>query len=301
MIPSLVTHVRQGLQTQLDTLLGSKDSSYIINALLKDYDEATVKSFLNRYVVSYDGDGKAEEHDREPIRVISAFPETEASDPTLIFIAPGEGKQSVTSIGGNEGGSIQRSKERLTETVALHVTPLGTSLTTTKPIGNNFNIPDLALDPSFYTIKDNIVTFNISEKTANALNLKEGTELKVVYDTPEGKKFGSVERGYTAREEVQIHIMSNNQNTILLLDGLIKVALIMMTNNVTQAEGQIYNNPLVSYQPLMPVDENSIPSLPHIKFIRELDISYDVSYSFAFGNLQELSRILWNEDLIEHN
>lgn len=298
MIPSTVTHVQQGLQKQLDLMLASKDSSYIINALLKDYDKDVVKGFIKRYAIEYDGDGAVTEHDRVPIKVVSAFPERETQNDTLIFIAPGEGRQSNNSIGSFEGGSIQKSGERITEEVELHVVGEKITMVTSQLIGNNFNIPDLAMDTSFYKIDNQTVTLNISLGTLRNLNLEDGSKLTVVYDTKMGKEFGSVERGYTAREEVQIHIMSANQNTILILDGLVKVALIMMTTDAKYAEGQIFNNPLISYQPLMPVDSNSIPSLPHIKFIRELDISYEVSYSFAYRNFQELKHVFYDSDLL---
>lgn len=294
MIPSVVTHVREKISSHLEDLL---DNSYIINVLLKEYESDVSKSFIDTYVnqYTYDSSGNPKRvKDGEDILVTTNYPEDMATQKSpLILVGLGEGRETTTSLGLSEGDYTYTSTGYFRESIPAKLTEEGVVLTTSNAIGGSVEINTMSIDDKYVSFNDNIVTIDISKESLNNLGISEGTPIDVSYEVLENSNYGS-SQGFFSEETVQVVVISNNLDTIRILDSLLKVITILMKQE--DNEKTTYQLGTIAYSAVSPVD-SSVPVTPNILFGRQIDITYTVSYWLDKRSKQYISKLLYSSDM----
>lgn len=285
-MPSTVSH----LQVELDKMLSRIfDSPKLVAELLKEEQQEIVGPFIKTYVNVYKDNKRVK--DGKEIRVMTNFPQTLEANTTLVFVGAGSGKMTNSAIGQVEGEFNFNSNGIITERVKPKIEGGRLTFTLRNDIGELQNVEEFQYDAKNVRVEGNTFTISLSEHTVKVLGLNENQMFTIRYERSKGKTFGTA-KGFTANEVVQVVPISNNLDTIRLLDLLIKSALIMLRG--TKEETSIYQMKDIEYSAISP--QESIPNVENMMFGRQLDISYEVSYGVDSVVSKFLENIDFHED-----
>lgn len=276
-MPSSVAHVRRSLIKTLGILL---DSQSIMSELLKEYEPEIAKDFIKTYVNLYDENNKRIK-DGKQIKVTTTLPQETVDLDATFFVDMGAGTEQKQMIGnlinsydtdGDGTAIVERLKPELNieeGTVKLHTKQLIGELIDLE----EFDVPRDAIE---VTGKDIILTLG----SVNIFNFGLANDpdfLVTIKYMPKTAKdtFGTV-RGYNVNEDVRVVMMSNNLNTLRVMDTLMKASLILMRN--FDKEQETYTLGTATYSENSPIDEGTLPNLPNPIYGRQVDINYTVTY-----------------------
>lgn len=267
-MPSTVNHVQSELSRVLKRVL---DSPKLMAELLKEENPETAAAFINTYTNVYKGDKKIK--DGKEIPVMTNYPQSLEANKTMIFVGNGKGHEENTSIGQHEGDINFNSDGITTERIQVKIVDGKATFSTKSNIGELLNIVELGISANHTTIKDNTITLELFPRELRELGISEDQLYTIKYERSLGDKFG-IASGFTAYESVNVVIISENLDTLRLLDLVVKAVVIILRSS--KEEQSIYQMDTISYSPVVPTDD--IPNVESAIFTREVEINYRVSY-----------------------
>jgi hypothetical protein len=288
MIQALAYNVKNTLQQNLEYILSQ---TYIIRELLEDLPQKVVDDFINKYAVSVDKKPVV------PISVNFGYPQDLQSTTALVSVTSGNGQEETNSIGFVEGtyeGKGYITKERIEINGFEIKEGLEYAVATTKKeILRVDTISEIASD--YITYEGNKVYIQVSNVFEHG-TFTIGDSFTCMYYQKVNEKVGA-SIGYVAREEVLISVVSNNMDTIVCLDMLVKVCIITMRESLR--DKMMTDLPKISHTPIAPIDPELIPGTPNIIYNRDYSLVYTVTNTIDKNNTKFLKGIIIQKPQLE--
>lgn len=276
MIPSVETYLQKEIKRHLDVILSE---CYIIDEVLKDFDEDVVKTFIKTYC--YESNAKNE------IDVRLSNPDVKRPFLATYIIQLGEGAEVKSSLGGVEGTFVGKEIGYKNEqtTVQYDATTDRNFIETTEEINNFISSTTISFsDKDNVTIEGNRLYFR-----AYFNEFLVGKDINVQYqakhsdsgDTPHG-----YQKGFTANDTLTITSASTNADTVRCLDAILKVILIMLRQ--LPEEQNMYNLQKLRYSALAPVVSDGETQV----LGRSTTVSYTTTYSIDYNVIDKINKII---------
>ena len=290
MFPTTVTYVKGAIEERMSLLL---NNTYIIRDLLKGLPSEILEDFIRVYGSAYDGDGKRTKDGRK-IPVSLSYPQTPQDINCAIYVGLGESEETNPDIGNMTSIYEARQGDLISEDVlVVHTGGRTVTLTTSKSITRDVypSIPSLAIGEEHISWEDNVITLTLPPVLIDRLVDKHVT---VTYTSTTNNKVAGVIKGFSMTEDVQIVIISNNMDTIICLDLLIRACLILMRSSPEETYN--YMIPKISAGAIGPIDEDLIPESPNILYAREIHLNYEVTYGWDEDNIHQINKLYLHEE-----
>lgn len=288
MIQALAYNVKNTLQQNLEYILSQ---TYIIKELLEDLPQKVVDDFINKYAVNVDKKPVV------PIPVNFGYPQDLQSTTAIVSVTSGNGQEETNSIGFVEGtyeGKGYITKERIEISGFEIKDGLEYAVATTKKeILKVDTISEIASE--YITHEGNKVYIQVSNVFEHG-TFTVGDSFTCMYYQKVNEKVGA-SIGYVAREEVLISVVSNNMDTLVCLDMLVKVCIITMRESLR--DKMMTDLPKISHTPIAPIDPELIPGTPNIMYNRDYSLVYTVTNTIDKNNTKFLKDIIIQKPKLE--
>lgn len=272
MLPSIDTYLREEIKSKLKIILTNR---YIIEEILKGIQPEVAENFIKKY---------AGESGKE-IPVIYTMPQDKQTQQGAIYIGLREGAESSPSLGNLEGVYSYIEDERLKEESIVQADENNKNLfiEVSKPIGD-FNVENITFSRSDnVTVEGNKIYFTYDPELV-------GLEVVVDYVSSKGDEVG-LKKGFTAKEQYSILVVSTNMDVVRCLDLVVKAILILMRASKEEHTNFLLQNVQFGQIEEVVVSGEQEGKNPEILYGRESIVTYTSSYSLDSPIVDFLKKI----------
>ncbi|ASN67834.1 hypothetical protein UDOIXSUF_CDS0198 [Staphylococcus phage PG-2021_1] len=276
-ISSVDSYLLKEIKPRLRTVL---DNCYIINEVLKDFDEQARNNFIESFC------GKNAQHE---ITIGYNFPEFKTNHEAHYLIQLGQGQEVGTALGGVQGSYFENSNNTYVENSVAQREGDKLVFTVSNPIHSVINVDDVvfAKDDDM-KVKDNKIYFNY-----NFNEDYEGYNAIITYVEKTDDTKGIV-KGMNVEESITVVGLSYNVDVARCMDAVLRMILISMRDSIE--EQQTFQLQKLSFGDLAPIIDNGSDYI----FGRPTIISYTSSSDLDYTITQEINKITFKERAVSN-
>lgn len=269
---SVDSYLLKEIKPRLRTVL---DNCYIIDEVLKDFDEQSRENFKEAFC------GKNATHE---ITVGFNFPQFKTNHEAHYLIQLGQSNESETSLGGILGSYSKNTGDTFSELSVAKKEGNKLVFTTQKDIGKLINVEDIVFSNSDeLKVEGNKIYFNYDFNEDY-----ENYHARITYVEKLNDTKGLV-KGITVDEQVTIVGLSQNVDVARCLDAVLKMILISMRDSIQ--EQQTYQLQNLSFGDLSPIIEDGSEYI----FGRPVVIQYKTTMDLDYTITQDINKITFRE------
>lgn len=271
-ITSIDSYLLKEIEPRLRTVL---KNCYIINKVLKDYNQSTIDNFKESFC-----------GENAPYEVTVGFktPLFKNNTKAHYLIQLGQGRESNTSFSNIQADYLESSGNTYEEPSTVYKENDRLKLKVSKPIHEVLVVEHISFaDYDELSWDDNVISF----KYEGNENL-ENYQAIVKYVEKTGDTKGLV-KGFTVNEQVTIVGLSDNVDTARCLDAVLKMILISMRDNLYEQQSlQLQRLEFGDLSPIITDTDFYIWGRPTI-------ISYNTSIDMDYTITQDINKLTFKE------
>lgn len=276
MIPSVETYLQKEVKSLLRVILSE---CYIIDEVLKDFDNKVVETFKDTYC--------SELNAKHEIDVRLSNPDVRRPFLATYIIQLGEGSETRASLGGVEGTFVGKEIGYRDEQVEVKYdsTTDQNFVELSEEIGIFISSPHIAFSQSdnLKFVRNRMYFKGYGNE--HLIGMTVGIQYQAKHPDGNTEPHG-YQKGFTASDTIMITSASTNMDTLRCLDAILKVILIMLRQS--DSEQNVYNLQKIRYSALAPVlTDGEIQVMG-----RTTTISYTTSYSVDYNVVNHIKEIV---------
>lgn len=271
-ITSIDSYLLEEIEPRLKTVL---KNCYIIDEVLKDYNQSTIDNFK---------EGFCGENANHEVTVGFKTPEFKNNTKAHYLIQLGQAEESNTSFSNIQADYLEASGNTLSEFSTAYKEEDRLKLKVSKPIHEVINVEHISF-AKFDDLKweDNVISFRYEGNES-----LENYQAVVNYVEKTGDTKGLV-KGFTVNEEVTVVGLSDNVDTARCLDAILKMILISMRDNLYEQQSlQLQRLKFGDLSPIITDTDFYIWGRPTI-------ITYQTSIDMDYTITQEINKLTFKE------
>lgn len=271
-ITSVDSYLLEEIEPRLKTVL---KNCYIIDEVLKDYNQSTIDNFK---------EGFCGENANHEVTVGFKTPEFKNNTKAHYLIQLGQAEESNTSFSNIQADYLEASGNTLSEFSTAYKEEDRLKLKVSKPIHEVINVEHISF-AKFDDLKweDNVISFRYEGNES-----LENYQAVVNYVEKTGDTKGLV-KGFTVNEEVTVVGLSDNVDTARCLDAILKMILISMRDNLYEQQSlQLQRLKFGDLSPIITDTNFYIWGRPTI-------ITYQTSIDMDYTITQEINKLTFKE------
>lgn len=271
-ITSVDSYLLEEIELRLKSVLSN---CYIINEILKDYNQSTRDNFIEAF---------CGENAQNEITVGFKSPDFKNNTKAHYLIYLGEGLEVDNSVGNIQGDFIGQGGNTLREQSVFYKDGDKLKLKVQKPIKDILDIDDISFaEISNLTFEDDTISIDYDWNED-----LEGYNATVTYEEKLSDKKGLV-KGFTVQEQVTVVGLSNNVDTARCMDAVLKTILISMRDNLQEQQSfQLQRLTFGDLSPMITETDFAIYGRPTV-------ISYTTSVDMDYTITKEINEIVYKE------
>lgn len=271
-ITSVDSYLLEEIEPRLKTVL---KNCYIIDEVLKDYNQSTIDNFK---------EGFCGENANHEVTVGFKTPEFKKNTKAHYLIQLGQAEESNTSFSNIQADYLEASGNTLSEFSTAYKEEDRLKLKVSKPIHEVINVEHISF-AKFDDLKweDNVISFRYEGNES-----LENYQAVVNYVEKTGDTKGLV-KGFTVNEEITVVGLSDNVDTARCLDAILKMILISMRDNLYEQQSlQLQRLKFGDLSPIITDTNFYIWGRPTI-------ITYQTSIDMDYTITQEINKLTFKE------
>lgn len=271
-ITSIDSYLLEEIEPRLKTVL---KNCYIIDEVLKDYNQSTIDNFK---------EGFCGENALHEVTVGFKTPEFKNNTKAHYLIQLGQAEESNTSFSNIQADYLEASGNTLSEFSTAYKEEDRLKLKVSKPIHEVINVEHISF-AKFDDLKweDNVISFRYEGNES-----LENYQAVVNYVEKTGDTKGLV-KGFTVNEEITVVGLSDNVDTARCLDAILKMILISMRDNLYEQQSlQLQRLKFGDLSPIITDTNFYIWGRPTI-------ITYQTSIDMDYTITQEINKLTFKE------
>lgn len=271
-ITSVDSYLLEEIEPRLKTVL---KNCYIIDEVLKDYNQSTIDNFK---------EGFCGENANHEVTVGFKTPEFKNNTKAHYLIQLGQAEESNTSFSNIQADYLEASGNTLSEFSTAYKEEDRLKLKVSKPIHEVINVEHISF-AKFDDLKweDNVISFRYEGNES-----LENYQAVVNYVEKTGDTKGLV-KGFTVNEEITVVGLSDNVDTARCLDAILKMILISMRDNLYEQQSlQLQRLKFGDLSPIITDTNFYIWGRPTI-------ITYQTSIDMDYTITQEINKLTFKE------
>lgn len=271
-ITSIDSYLLEEIEPRLKTVL---KNCYIIDEVLKDYNQSTIDNFK---------EGFCGENANHEVTVGFKTPEFKNNTKAHYLIQLGQAEESNTSFSNIQADYLEASGNTLSEFSTVYKEEDRLKLKVSKPIHEVINVEHISF-AKFDDLKweDNVISFRYEGNES-----LENYQAVVNYVEKTGDTKGLV-KGFTVNEEITVVGLSDNVDTARCLDAILKMILISMRDNLYEQQSlQLQRLKFGDLSPIITDTNFYIWGRPTI-------ITYQTSIDMDYTITQEINKLTFKE------
>lgn len=271
-ITSIDSYLLEEIEPRLKTVL---KNCYIIDEVLKDYNQSTIDNFK---------EGFCGENANHEVTVGFKTPEFKNNTKAHYLIQLGQAEESNTSFSNIQADYLEASGNTFSEFSTAYKEEDRLKLKVSKPIHEVINVEHISF-AEFDDLKweDNVISFRYEGNES-----LENYQAVVNYVEKTGDTKGLV-KGFTVNEEVTVVGLSDNVDTARCLDAILKMILISMRDNLYEQQSlQLQRLKFGDLSPIITDTNFYIWGRPTI-------ITYQTSIDMDYTITQEINKLTFKE------
>lgn len=271
-ITSIDSYLLEEIEPRLKTVL---KNCYIIDEVLKDYNQSTIDNFK---------EGFCGENANHEVTVGFKTPEFKNNTKAHYLIQLGQAEESNTSFSNIQADYLEASGNTLSEFSTAYKEEDRLKLKVSKPIHEVINVEHISF-AKFDNLKweDNVISFRYEGNES-----LENYQAVVNYVEKTGDTKGLV-KGFTVNEEITVVGLSDNVDTARCLDAILKMILISMRDNLYEQQSlQLQRLKFGDLSPIITDTNFYIWGRPTI-------ITYQTSIDMDYTITQEINKLTFKE------
>lgn len=271
-ITSIDSYLLEEIEPRLKTVL---KNCYIIDEVLKDYNQSTIDNFK---------EGFCGENANHEVTVGFKTPEFKNNTKAHYLIQLGQAEESNTSFSNIQADYLEASGNTLSEFSTAYKEEDRLKLKVSKPIHEVINVEHISF-AKFDDLKweDNVISFRYEGNES-----LENYQAVVNYVEKTGDTKGLV-KGFTVNEEITVVGLSDNVDTARCLDAILKMILISMRDNLYEQQSlQLQRLKFGDLSPIITDTNFYIWGRPTI-------ITYQTSIDMDYTITQEINKLTFKE------
>lgn len=271
-ITSVDSYLLEEIEPRLKTVL---KNCYIIDEVLKDYNQSTIDNFK---------EGFCGENANHEVTVGFKTPEFKNNTKAHYLIQLGQAEESNTSFSNIQADYLEASGNTLSEFSTVYKEEDRLKLKVSKPIHEVINVEHISF-AKFDDLKweDNVISFRYEGNES-----LENYQAVVNYVEKTGDTKGLV-KGFTVNEEITVVGLSDNVDTARCLDAILKMILISMRDNLYEQQSlQLQRLKFGDLSPIITDTNFYIWGRPTI-------ITYQTSIDMDYTITQEINKLTFKE------
>ncbi|MDN6750866.1 MAG: hypothetical protein L0L95_11490, partial [Staphylococcus equorum] len=271
-ITSVDSYLLEEIEPRLKTVL---KNCYIIDEVLKDYNQSTIDNFK---------EGFCGENANHEVTVGFKTPEFKNNTKAHYLIQLGQAEESNTSFSNIQADYLEASGNTFSEFSTAYKEEDRLKLKVSKPIHEVINVEHISF-AKFDDLKweDNVISFRYEGNES-----LENYQAVVNYVEKTGDTKGLV-KGFTVNEEVTVVGLSDNVDTARCLDAILKMILISMRDNLYEQQSlQLQRLKFGDLSPIITDTNFYIWGRPTI-------ITYQTSIDMDYNITQEINKLTFKE------
>ena len=271
-ITSTDSYLLEEIEPRLQTVL---KNCYIIDEVLKDYNESTRENFKEGFC-----------GENAPYEVTISFktPEFKNGTKAHYLIQQGQGRESNTSFSNIQADYLEASGNTHSEYSTVYRDEDRLKIKVSKPIHEVLVVEHISF-AEFDDLKweDNVISFRYEGNES-----LENYQAIVKYVEKTGDTKGLV-KGFTVSEQVTIVGLSDNVDTARCLDAILKMILISMRDSLQEQQSlQLQRLEFGDLSPIITDTDFYIWGRPTI-------ISYETSIDMDYTITQDINKLTFKE------
>lgn len=271
-ITSIDSYLLEEIEPRLKTVL---KNCYIIDEVLKDYNQSTIDNFK---------EGFCGENANHEVTVGFKTPEFKNNTKAHYLIQLGQAEESNTSFSNIQADYLEASGNTFSEFSTVYKEGDRLKLKVSKPIHEVINVEHISF-AKFDDLKweDNVISFRYEGNES-----LENYQAVVNYVEKTGDTKGLV-KGFTVNEEITVVGLSDNVDTARCLDAILKMILISMRDNLYEQQSlQLQRLKFGDLSPIITDTNFYIWGRPTI-------ITYQTSIDMDYTITQEINKLTFKE------
>lgn len=271
-ITSIDSYLLEEIEPRLKTVL---KNCYIIDEVLKDYNQSTIDNFK---------EGFCGENANHEVTVGFKTPEFKNNTKAHYLIQLGQAEESNTSFSNIQADYLEASGNTFSEFSTAYKEEDRLKLKVSKPIQEVINVEHISF-AKFDDLKweDNVISFRYEGNES-----LENYQAVVNYVEKTGDTKGLV-KGFTVNEEITVVGLSDNVDTARCLDAILKMILISMRDNLYEQQSlQLQRLKFGDLSPIITDTNFYIWGRPTI-------ITYQTSIDMDYTITQEINKLTFKE------
>lgn len=271
-ITSIDSYLLEEIEPRLKTVL---KNCYIIDEVLKDYNQSTIDNFK---------EGFCGENANHEVTVGFKTPEFKNNTKAHYLIQLGQAEESNTSFSNIQADYLEASGNTFSEFSTAYKEEDRLKLKVSKPIHEVINVEHISF-AKFDDLKweDNVISFRYEGNES-----LENYQAVVNYVEKTGDTKGLV-KGFTVNEEITVVGLSDNVDTARCLDAILKMILISMRDNLYEQQSlQLQRLKFGDLSPIITDTNFYIWGRPTI-------ITYQTSIDMDYTITQEINKLTFKE------
>ena len=271
-ITSIDSYLLEEIEPRLKTVL---KNCYIIDEVLKDYNQSTIDNFK---------EGFCGENANHEVTVGFKTPEFKNNTKAHYLIQLGQAEESNTSFSNIQADYLEASGNTLSQFSTAYKEEDRLKLKVSKPIHEVINVEHISF-AKFDDLKweDNVISFRYEGNES-----LENYQAVVNYVEKTGDTKGLV-KGFTVNEEITVVGLSDNVDTARCLDAILKMILISMRDNLYEQQSlQLQRLKFGDLSPIITDTNFYIWGRPTI-------ITYQTSIDMDYTITQEINKLTFKE------
>lgn len=276
MINSVDTYIYEELKSKLLVILRNTN---ILEESLKAIDSDA----RDQFIAAYGGPDPKKE-----VKVSYQYPNQKEGFDARIVVQLGEAKEEGGSLGSVNSTYEFREGATITENLVIQEYEENLVIETGKLIGKDVSVKEISFSKDDnLSIEGNKLLFS-AKGNMNLIGMPVEVSYVEKVDSGDEDPVG-VQKGFYARESIEIMPLSNNMDTARCLDMLVKVIFITMLESIEEkTEIQLQDKTFGAMQNILPKED----SLEALVYGRPLTVSYLILHTVDFDIANQIKDIL---------